>query len=154
MYKVEIKSTSLLLGAKESTHTFNDVNEAIECFNSKCKWLGIGSNLELLGEQSIETQHSINATLHNSDGYKISICYIEDPKDASPIKRCATCGQKAIKGKHLNFINRILANGKELIGCTGDMSFLDEREFYLNQLSITEKTFIAAWSATYIVTLK
>lgn len=74
MYKVEIKSLHRLAGAKESTQNFNTLPKAIQCFNSKCKWLGISS--ELVIENEVEVLED-SITLHNSDGYKITISEVK-----------------------------------------------------------------------------
>ena len=61
---------------------------------------------------------------------------------------------KRIKGKYLEFISRIKADGSGTVPPSEDMSFCQEEYFDVRCLSITNDTWIAANMATYVVKIK
>lgn len=62
---------------------------------------------------------------------------------------------KKVKGNELTFISRIIRDGSGVIDVSqDDLSHLDNVEFILNPLSITNKTFIACEFNSYVVRLK
>ena len=60
---------------------------------------------------------------------------------------------KEVKGKHLNFISRILRDGSGVEPCQ-DMTNSDEHEYTLTYLSMTLGTYIARGFNSYVVRIK
>jgi len=57
-------------------------------------------------------------------------------------------------GRELIFISQIARDGSGVIPCKEDMSNLDDYDFKMSRLSITNGTWIAACMNVYIVKLK
>ena len=70
------------------------------------------------------------------------------------IKCCGNCGCKTIEGKHLIFISVINRDGSGTRMIDSDIHHLDDTEFKITCLSISNRTFIASEFNSYVVRLK
>lgn len=71
------------------------------------------------------------------------------------ITKCSGCGQMKVKGKELLFVSHIKRDGSGTTDVSKEnMTHLNETEFYLKRLSITNKTFIASEFNAYVVRLR
>jgi hypothetical protein len=71
------------------------------------------------------------------------------------VTKCSGCGQMKVKGKELMFVSHIKRDGSGTTDVSNEnMSHLNETEFYLKRLSITNRTYIALEFNAYVVRLK
>lgn len=67
---------------------------------------------------------------------------------------CPTCHRPKAKGRELEFISVIARDGSGTKLISANMEHLDDTTFHLNSLSLTNKTYIASETNSYVVRLK